>query len=94
MPACDVCEYYANKRGEFTQCEDCPKLKCRPENQDAIDVFSYCINQIRYAPDGKVLGLDYNAVEIVMKRLGIHNKNKCFKLVLKLQDIFILKVGE
>lgn len=91
LPSCETCEHFAKKRSEDTPCGDCERLNCLPENEDAIDVFSQCMGHIRYSPDGKPLGIDYNAVEIVMKRKGVYFKNRCFEQVTILEREFILK---
>ena len=89
-PSCEVCEHFANKRGEGTPCDTCyPEV--RTENADAVDVFIQCMNQVRFAPNGKPLGIDYNALEIIIKRMGVYHKNKVFNQVLILEQEFILK---
>jgi hypothetical protein len=38
-----------------------------PENADAVNMFLRCSRQLRYTPDGTLLGLDYAAVDVVLR---------------------------
>ena len=41
-------------------------------------------NQVRYSPGGKLLDVDFSAVEICMRRLDVKQKNECFLKVVQL----------
>ena len=55
-----------------------------PENRAAAEVFFLCRYQYKITPAGEALDLDFNAVEIAMRRLGVQDKRDCFLKVVAL----------
>ena len=49
-----------------------------PENWDAVTVFNRMQSQWRYAPSGVRTGLDYPAIETVMRIIGIKDAADTF----------------
>lgn len=46
-----------------------------PQNWDAVQAFLACSTQWRLDPKGAIVGLRYDALEIVLKRLRIEDPN-------------------
>lgn len=89
MPPCDICEKFAEKNGEQTPCDEC-FIECAPENQDAVDVYFQCANQVLFGPDGRIIGINHVAVDLAIDRAGVDNKVECFNKVLILEGKFLL----
>lgn len=60
-----------------------------PENRDAVKIFLFCKDQYIFTPSGKIIDMNFQAIETAMMRLEIKNKNDCFKKVVALGRHFI-----
>ena len=45
-----------------------------PENIDALNMFLRCSRQLRYTPDGTLLGLDYTSVDVVLRAFDMQGE--------------------
>ena len=62
--------------------EQCPRPRIFPENNETIEVFNLCKNQLIVSAGGDILGLDIVAVIAVMNFLGIENQEVTLEKVL------------
>ena len=78
----------------FPPCEAC-FVELDERNVQAVGIYFLVRNQMRIAPSGMVLGLDYNAVKIVMDIEGIELEDskdifdqvlKCFEIERELNE--------
>ena len=79
------------------ECDDCdfamPEIY--EENLEAWQVYTACTTQWRYVGDlGVVAGLDYTAVESVMRMLGVEDQADCFWRVRVMESVGLELMNE
>ena len=73
------------------------KFEIWPENDLSLGVFLRCTTQFRYRPVGQgsiVSGLDYSAVETVMRMYRIRDKAEIFDDVRAMELAVLSKINE
>ena len=66
-PEGEVGPGYCQKTCGGSTCNECPRPRLLPENLEAVNVFHGCETQWKYAGRGVRVGLDYSAVEAMMR---------------------------
>jgi len=68
---------------------DCPEPEILPENFEAVQVFSACSTQWRQTFSGLRSGLDYSAVETLMRLYDVQDKPDVFQRIQILERALI-----
>jgi len=68
---------------------DCPEPGILPENVEAVQVFSACSTQWRHTFSGMRSGLDYMAVESLMRLYDVQDKPDVFQRIQVLERALI-----
>lgn len=61
------------------------------ENWSALDMFLACQTQLRFSPDGTLIGLDYNAVKVVLE---MNEKESTFVDIQMIESGALSKIRE
>lgn len=77
-PGPRLCKQCMADRGESTRCEECEEPDLLPENVDAADLYLTLVHQWRRGPTGMIEGLDYSAVESVIRIRGYPDQGELF----------------
>jgi len=64
------------------------------ENWHALEVFTACQTQWNYAGMGSPVGINYNALESVMRMMNIDDHNQCFEQVRFIEQGALQQISE
>lgn len=59
-------------------CDACPEPHLLPENQRIRDIYIACQTQWMHRESGARTGLNYPAVEVVLRAMGINDNGESF----------------
>ena len=91
MDADEIGPSYCRMACGESSCDDCPRPRLLPENAEAARLFRASETQWRISANGAITGLDYVALELLMKLHEVEDKKDAFWRV-QVMEREILKI--
>lgn len=83
----------ARINGEYP-CAKCGEPKLLEDNAQTWNLFRLCQNQVLFAPDGTLLGLNYPAVLEILRLYEVEDTKDCFEKIVYIFGKLFLTRGE